>query len=82
MKVIEKINYNDIKGPNFVLVIILSAMVSVPIGGTSFAQGEVQLYEYCEPGHSCFCIQSSGTWVDEATGFRINTGCISDETWP
>jgi len=56
MKVIEKINYNDIKGPNFVLVIILSAMVSVPIGGTSFAQGEVQLYEYCEPGHSCFCI--------------------------
>ena len=56
MKVIEKINYNKIEKPNIVLVIILAAIVSVPIGGTSFAQGEVQLYEYCEPGHSCFCI--------------------------
>ena len=80
MKIIEKINYNKIKSLNIVLVIILAAIVSVPMVGTSFAQGEVQLYEYCEPGHSCFCIESSGTWVDETTGFRINTGCTGDDS--
>jgi hypothetical protein len=79
VKVIEKINYNKIKSPNFVLI-ILAAIVSVPIGGASFAQDEVQLYEYCEPGHSCFCIEGSGTWVDETTGFRINTGCTSNDS--
>jgi hypothetical protein len=80
VKVIEITNYNKIKSPSIVLVIILTAIVSVPIAGTSFAQGEVKLYEYCEPGHSCFCIDSSGTWVDETTGFRINTGCTSDDS--
>ena len=80
MNFLEKPNYNRIKCPNFVLVMILAAIVSVPIVGTSFAQGEVQLYEYCEPGHSCFCIEGSGTWVDETTGFRINTGCTSDDS--
>jgi hypothetical protein len=54
--------------------------MSVPIVGTSYSQGEVQLYEYCEPGHSCICIESSGTWVDETTGFRINTGCTDDDS--
>jgi hypothetical protein len=54
--------------------------VSVPIELTSFAQGEVQLYEYCEPGYSCFCIDGSGTWVDKTTGFRINTGYTSDDS--
>jgi hypothetical protein len=54
VKVIEKINYNKIKNPIIVLAIILAAIVSVPTGVTSFAQGEVQLYEYCEPGHSVF----------------------------
>jgi hypothetical protein len=80
VKVIEKINYNKIKNPNIVLAIILAAIVSVPTGVTSFAQGEVQLYEYCEPGYTCFCIESSGTWVGGTTGFRINTGCTSDDS--
>lgn len=80
MKVVEKINFNKITKPNIILVVILAAINSVPITGTSFVQGEVQLYEYCEPGHSCFCIDSSGTWVDETTGFRINTGCTSNNS--
>jgi len=80
VKFIEKINHNKIKSQSFVLVIILAAIIFVPTGVTSFAQGEVQLYEYCEPGHSCFCIESSGTWVDETTGFRINTGCTGDDS--
>ncbi len=80
MKDIEKINLNKIKSQSFVLVIILAAIMSVSTGVTASVEGEVQLYEYCEPGHSCFCIEGSGTWVDETTGFRINTGCTGDDS--
>lgn len=79
MEVIEKTSCNKIKSTNFTVLIILAAIVSVPIGGTVFAQGEVQLYPFpCPEGHSCHCNAGSGVWVDDTTGFRINAGCTGD----
>jgi hypothetical protein len=77
MKVIEKTFHSKIKETSLGIVIILTLIALVPIGGSAFAQsGDL----YCPPGQECFCTPETGVWhvlpkPDGSGGLNINAGC-------
>ena len=77
MKVIENTYYGKNKEASLAIVIILTLIALVPIGGSAFAQsGDL----YCPPGQECFCTPETGVWhvlpkPDGSGGLNINAGC-------